>query len=83
MSTWNIWTLWASLPQEVAPWMIAAEDEASWEGDPTRCEAEFKAARKRAEASGYIVREITLSVDMSELDKAFSPPTIAVTADPT
>jgi hypothetical protein len=52
--------------------MIAAEDEASWEGDPGRCEDVFAKARSDAESSGFTVREITLTVPYDEIDKAFS-----------
>jgi hypothetical protein len=63
--------------------MIAAEDEASWEGDPSRCEQAFKTAREKAEANGYAVREVTLHVPWKALDEAFLPVTVTVTTDPT
>lgn len=69
----HVYTLWASMKEEAAPWMIAAEDEYAWEGNPDRCEAEFKAAREKAERDGFDVREVTLLLDYGPVAKAFEP----------
>ena len=71
----SVFTLWATMPDgmDVHPWMIAAEDEASWEGDPDRCEAVFKEAREKAAEAGWEVREVTLSVDYDKVVATFLP----------
>lgn len=69
----HVYTLWASMKEDPAPWMIAAEDEFSWEGDPDRCEAAFKVARDKAEADDYEVREVTLLIDYGQVMRAFEP----------
>lgn len=68
-----IYTLWARLPDDEGAWMIAAEDEYSWEGDPDRCETKFKAAKDEAERLGYIVREVWVKVDQNVIEGAFDP----------
>lgn len=81
MSGYTIYTLWATMKgEEPAPWLIAAEDESSWEGDPARCETVFSEARELADRNGWDVREVNLSVPFSDLDEAFQPPTITVTS---
>ena len=59
--------------EEPLPWMIAAEDEFSWEGDGDRCEKVFADARALAEKNGWDVREITLVVDGAKVCGAFEP----------
>lgn len=75
-----IYTLWARIPNDDGAWMIAAEDEWCWEGDPQRCEASFKAARDRAERDGQSVREIVIRVDQELIEAAFRPTEIPGTA---
>jgi hypothetical protein len=73
----TIYTLWAALDEDVSgSWMIASCDEWSWEGDPDKWEAEFKAARDRN--SGCQFREISLHVDHDLVTQAFLPPEIVV-----
>ncbi len=68
----DIYTLWATMKgEEPAPWMIASEDEFSWEGDPDRCEKVFADAREMAEKNGWDVREIILSVSSQKVVEAF------------
>ena len=74
-----IYTLWARLPNDEGAWMIASEDEWCWSGDPDRCEAKFKEARKAAERDGNAVREITLYVDQELIEQAFNPADVNVT----
>lgn len=69
----HVYTLWASTREDPAPWLIAAEDEYAWEGDPDRCEASFKVARDNAERQDFEVREVTLLIDYSEVARAFGP----------
>lgn len=69
----RIYTLWASVKDEAAPWMIAAEDEYAWEGNPERCAAIFKVARANAEHSDFDVREVTLLIDYGAVMRAFEP----------
>lgn len=76
--TYEIYALYASLQGEAAPWMVAAEDEYSWEGDPDRCEREFQEWRDKAKENDWDVREITLTVDMNKIIKAFEVPHIEV-----
>ena len=74
----QIYTLWAAVPEEdPGPWMIAAEDEFSWEGDPDRCETEFKQAREKAEEAGWRVVEVTLRVDYGRVAEAFRATEVA------
>lgn len=81
---YRIYTLWASMKgEEPAPWMMAAEDESSWEGDPDRCEAAFADARRRAKDSDWDVRELTLHVFYAAIDAAFQPADIIVSVEPT
>ena len=70
----RVYTLWASMKDdEPGPWMIAAEDEYSWEGDPDRCEKVFADARKLAERNDWEVREITLRFDYAAIVAPFEP----------
>lgn len=69
----NIYTLWARLPNDEGAWMIAAEDEYCWEGDPARCEQKFKEARETHERSGFDVREVWIEVDHERIEVAFRP----------
>jgi hypothetical protein len=79
---YHVYCLYAAMKDEdPSPWMIAAEDEYSWEGDPDRCEAVFAEARKQAESAGYVVREITLIVDISAIYKAFEPVEVPTTTE--
>lgn len=72
--TYQVFCLYASVKgEEPSPCLIAAEDEYSWEGDPSRCEAVFKAARDLAERNDWEVREITLTVDIEAVCRAFEP----------
>lgn len=80
MSGYSIYTLWASVDGE-GFWVIAAEDETCWEGDPKRCEDKFAEARKQAEKDGFLVRELTLKVPYAELDKAFEPPVVEASVE--
>lgn len=68
-----IYTLWARLPNDEGAWMIAAEDEWCWEGDPERCEQKFKEAREKVEADGNIVREVWINIDQQLVEERFSP----------
>ena len=72
--TYQIFCLYASMKDESepSPWLIAAEDEYAWEGDPDRCEAVFKKAREEAQSQGCDVREVTLNVDINSVCKAFT-----------
>lgn len=68
----NVYTLWASMKgTEPAPWMIAAEDENSWEGDPDRCERVFQDARDKCDYNGWDYREVTIKVDWNAVAKCF------------
>lgn len=80
--TYRIFCLYASMKgeEEPSPWLIAAEDEYSWEGDEDRCEAVFKAAREEAEKNGWEVREVTLLASIDAIAKAFNPTEVRVTA---
>lgn len=81
--TIQVYTLWAALKEDPgAFWMVAAEDEFAWEGDPERCDAKFKAAQDEAEGQGFIVREVWIEVDSSALDPAFHPTKIKGEAKP-
>lgn len=73
----KVYTLWASMKDEEdpSPWMIAAEDEFSWEGDPQRCEQVFAEARRRHDSSE--IREITLEVEWDAVAAAFLPAEVA------
>jgi hypothetical protein len=74
----NIYTLWASMKgEDVSPWMLAAEDEFSWEANPGRCERAFSEARALAERNGWEVREITLTANLDAVCAAFEPAEIA------
>ena len=68
-----IYTLWARLPGDEGAWMIAAEDEWCWEGDPDRCEAKFREAREREERNGNVVREVWINVDQEVIEERFRP----------
>lgn len=71
---YQVFCLYASPKgEEPSPWLIAAEDEYAWEGDPERCEAVFKRAREEAERSGWEVREVSLLADVGAIYKAFEP----------
>jgi hypothetical protein len=68
----SVYTLWASMKgEEPSPWMVAAEDEASWEGDPDRCERVFQTARDLCDRNNWDYREITLKVDFDAIAKCF------------
>jgi hypothetical protein len=70
----TVYTLWASMKgEEPSPWMIAAEDEFSWEGNPERCEAVFDEARQLADRNGWDVREVNLEVDLDLVHERFEP----------
>lgn len=72
-----VYTLFAQLKgEDSGVWMIAAEDEFSWEGDPDRCEAVFRDARHRADKNGWEVREIEVSLPYDQIDAAFASPSI-------
>lgn len=75
MSSLSIYTLWASMKceDEPAPWMIAAEDEHSWEGNPERCDKVFAEAKALAERNDWDVREVVLSVSLEAICAAFLP----------
>lgn len=73
MTTGNIFTLWACLPNDEGAWMVAAVHEWTWEGDPDRYEAEFKAARAKEEADGNLVREVWIQIDHEPVEQAFRP----------
>ena len=75
----RIYTLWARLPNDEGAWMIAAEDEWSWEGNPDRCRASFHLARSNAEREGNAVREIELLVDQEQIEAAFRPVEVGAT----
>ncbi len=81
--TYSIFCLYASLKDEPepSPWLIAAEDEFAWEGDPDRCEAVFKVARDLGDRSGWDVREVTLTVDIDAVCKAFEPVEVEASVD--
>jgi hypothetical protein len=67
-----VYTLFASLKDEdVSPWMIAAEDEFSWEGNPERCEAAFKDANTLAALNGWDVRAIEVDLPYDKIAAAF------------
>lgn len=68
-----IYTLWARLPSNEGAWMIAAEDEWYFEGNPEHCEEKFKEAKEAAERDGNIVREIWINVDQEVIEAAFRP----------
>jgi hypothetical protein len=68
-----VYTLWARLPDVEGAWMIAAEDEWCWEGDPDRCKSEFDQARAKAEAEGSVVREVWFYIDQDQVEAAFRP----------
>lgn len=75
--SYRIFCLYASLKgEEPAPWLIAAEDEHAWEGDPERCESAFKKAQAQAEQDGWETREVVLTLDISAVYKAFESPEI-------
>lgn len=79
--TYTIYCLYASMrDDEPSPWMIAAEDEYAWEGNPERCEAVFKAARQLADRNDWDVREIELTVDLDAIYAAFNPTSVQATA---
>jgi hypothetical protein len=68
----EIWTLWAAMKGgDPSPWMIAAEDEYSWEGDPDRCERVFQEARDLADRNEWEYREVKISVEISEIAACF------------
>lgn len=71
---YRVFCLYASMKDsEPAPWMIAAEDEYSWEADPGRCDAVFRKAHADALENGWEVREVTLLIDIDVIQKAFLP----------
>jgi hypothetical protein len=76
----RVYTMWASLKGtgEASPWMIAAEDEFSWEGDPDRCERVFQTARDLADRNEWDYREVTLHVDFHAVAKCFMPNDVEV-----
>lgn len=70
--TVTIYTLWASMrDSEPSPWMLAAEDEYSWEGDPDRCDKVFADARAVAERNDWDVREVRITVDIDAICERF------------
>lgn len=70
----RVFTLWASMKgEEPAPWMIAAEDEFSWEANGDRCDRVFADAKALAERNGWDVREITLVVNGDVIYGEFEP----------
>ena len=78
----QIYTLWASLKgEEPGPWMIAAEDEFSWEGDPDRCEKVFADARALAAKNDWEVRELVLTFEYGKVIDAFIPAEIPVNVE--
>jgi len=67
-----IYTIWAAMkdyPESF--WMLAAEDEYSWEGDPDRCDAVFQTARDKADVNGWITREVEITVPFEDIAKTF------------
>jgi hypothetical protein len=66
-----IYTLWASLREDPGPWMVAAEDQHSWEGNPERCEAAFQAARDECDKNDWAYREIEILVDYEKIVACF------------
>lgn len=70
---WNLFTLWASPKgEEPSPWMVAAEDENSWEADPDRCERVFQTARDLCERNSWDCREVTLTFDCDAVAARFA-----------
>ena len=68
----TIYTLWASMKgEEISPWMIAAEDEYSYEGDPDRCDRVFQSARDLADRNSWDYREVQIEVDIEAVAKCF------------
>lgn len=68
----TIWTLWASMRgEEPSPWMVAAEDEYSWEGNPERCEKVFQDARDLCDKNEWDYREVKIEVDINQIAKCF------------
>jgi hypothetical protein len=73
---YRIYCLYASMKDDPGPWLIAAEDEYAWEGDPDRCEASFKKVRDEARSCDWDVREVTLLVNVDQVCKAFEAPEV-------
>lgn len=70
----RIHTLWAALVEdEGAFWMLHAEDEFSYEGDPDRCDAAFKTAKANADRNGWVTRVVIITIESGEVEKAFLP----------
>lgn len=70
----RVYTMWASMRSEdTSPWMIAAEDEFSWEANADRCDEVFADARSLAEQNGWDVREITLVLEGQKIFDTFAP----------
>lgn len=70
----RIYALFASVKgYDPSPWMIACEDEFTWEGNPERCDALFKQKRAEAERDGNEVREMVIDVDYEKVAAAFLP----------
>lgn len=81
---WNVYTLWASMKgEDPSPWMVAAEDEGSWEGDPDRCEHVFQTARELCDRSGWDYREVTITVPWDEVSALFEAGSIEATVEAT
>lgn len=68
----DIYTLWAALKlEDPSPWMVAAEDEFSWEGNPDRCERVFQQARELCDEKDLDYREVTIEVDIDDIVRCF------------
>lgn len=79
---YRVYCLYASLKgEEPAPWLIAAEDEYAYEGDPCRCDAVFQKAKDDAERNGWDVREVILLADIRAVYKAFEATEVPATVD--
>jgi len=74
----TIYTMWASMKgSEPSPWMIAAEDEYSWEANPDRCDRVFQEARELADRNEWDYREVKVEVDADAIYKCFESGTTA------
>jgi len=69
----RVYTLWAAMKgeQDFSPWMVAAEDEFSWQGDPDRCERVFQTARNLCDRNNWAYREVELSFDYNAVARCF------------
>ena len=68
----TVYTIWASMKgEEPSPWMLHAEDEYSWEGDPDRCEKAFQDARNLADKNDWDYREVEIKVDYAKIAACF------------